>query len=159
MKVVVARVDDFPDGDRKIIDVNGRSVGVFRLGSRFYAIRNLCPHHHGPLCRGFIEQHVSSSLPGQVSIVDGVPMIACPWHGWEYDMETGQSWLGPGKGPGHIDARSYDIEIEKGAQVLEEEKRGEAAPAGPGPDGRMPGPYKADLVEVYIEDDFVVIDD
>ena len=75
MKVVVARVDDFPDGDRKIIDVNGRSVGVFRIGDTFYAMRNLCPHHHGPLCIGFIMQRPMSSLPGEVTMSDGVPLI------------------------------------------------------------------------------------
>ncbi len=91
MKVVVARVADFPDGDRKILDVNGRSVGVFRIGNTFYAMRNQCPHHHGPLCVGFIMQRAVSDLPGQVEMADGVPLIACPWHGWEYDLETGQS--------------------------------------------------------------------
>jgi len=159
MKVVVARVDDFPDGDRKIIDVNGRSVGVFRIGNTFYAMRNLCPHHHGPLCLGAIAPRAISPLPGVFEMEDGIPLIACPWHGWEYDLETGQSWLGPG----HVDARRYDIEIEPGRQVLAEEQRGEATAAepasGPGPGGRMPGPYKADMVEVYIEDDYVVIDD
>jgi len=151
----VSRVADFPDGDRKIIDVNGRSVGVFRIGDTFYAMRNLCPHHHGPLCLGRIHQRPISPVPGVFEMSDGVPYIACPWHGWEYDLETGQSWLGPG----HVDARRYDIAIEPGNQVLEEEERGEAAPAVPNSDGRIPGPYRADLVQVYVEDEYVVIDD
>ena len=101
-------------------------------------------------------QRAVSDLPGQVHMADGVPLIACPWHGWEYDSETGQAVLASAQ---VTDARRYDIAIEKGAQVLEEEEAGSAVPAGPGPDGRMPGPYKADLVKVYVEDDFVVIDD
>jgi hypothetical protein len=43
MKVVVATVYDFENGDRTIIDVNGKSVGVFRIDDQFYAIRNRCP--------------------------------------------------------------------------------------------------------------------
>ena len=43
MKVVVGKVADFENGDRKIIDVNGKSVGVFRIDDEFYAIRNRCP--------------------------------------------------------------------------------------------------------------------
>jgi hypothetical protein len=31
MKVVVGKVSDFENGDRKIIDVNGKSVGVFQI--------------------------------------------------------------------------------------------------------------------------------
>jgi nitrite reductase/ring-hydroxylating ferredoxin subunit len=43
MRVVVGKVTDFRNGDRKIIDVNGKSVGVFRVDDQFYAIRNRCP--------------------------------------------------------------------------------------------------------------------
>ena len=52
MKVVVGKVSDFANGDRKIIDVNGKSIGVFRVDDQFYAIRNRCPHQFGPLCLG-----------------------------------------------------------------------------------------------------------
>jgi len=151
----VARVADFPDGDRKIIDVNGRSVGVFRVGDVFYAVRNLCPHHHGPLCLGYIAPRAFSKMPGEFGMAEGVPLIACPWHGWEYDLATGQSWLGPG----HVDARRYEVAIEAGSQLVSEDLTGQAEVAVTGPDGRLPGPYKVDTVQVYVEDDYVVIDD
>jgi nitrite reductase/ring-hydroxylating ferredoxin subunit len=40
MRVVVGKVADFQNGDRKIVDVNGKSVGIFRIDDQFYAIRN-----------------------------------------------------------------------------------------------------------------------
>jgi nitrite reductase/ring-hydroxylating ferredoxin subunit len=52
MRIVVGRVSDFQDGDRKIIDANAKSVGIFRIGDEFYALRNRCPHQFGPLCLG-----------------------------------------------------------------------------------------------------------
>jgi nitrite reductase/ring-hydroxylating ferredoxin subunit len=52
MKVVVAPVDEFEPGDRRIITVGGRSIGVIRIGDRFCGIRNRRPHQGGPLCRG-----------------------------------------------------------------------------------------------------------
>ena len=52
MRVVVGKVSDFANGDRKIIEVNGKSIGVFRIDDRFYALRNRCPHQFGPLCLG-----------------------------------------------------------------------------------------------------------
>jgi nitrite reductase/ring-hydroxylating ferredoxin subunit len=155
MKVIVSKLEDFPDGDRKIIDVNGRSVGVFRFGNTFYAVRNRCPHQWGPLCVGRIASRPTAAVPGAFEMADDeVPLIACPWHGWEYDLATGQSWMGPG----HVDARTYEVEIESGGRLIEE---GVATPepALRGPGGRLPGPYKADTVSVFVEDDYVIIDD
>jgi nitrite reductase/ring-hydroxylating ferredoxin subunit len=90
MKVVVGRVCDFRNGDRKIIDVNGKSIGVFRVDDQFYAIRNRCPHQWGPLCLGDFAPRAVSGEPGDVHLDAGPPLIACPWHGWEYDLATGE---------------------------------------------------------------------
>ena len=49
---VVARVDEIPPGERKIVEVAGRSIGVFNVGGEFFALRNRCPHQGGPLCEG-----------------------------------------------------------------------------------------------------------
>ena len=94
MRVVVGKVSDFQNGDRKIVDVNGKSVGVFRIDDQFYAIRNRCPHQWGPLCLGNFAPRAVSSGPGDVHMDDGPPLLACPWHGWEYDIATGQSFMG-----------------------------------------------------------------
>ncbi|HEY3189998.1 MAG TPA: Rieske 2Fe-2S domain-containing protein, partial [Solirubrobacteraceae bacterium] len=68
MKVVVAPVDEFAPGDRRIITVGGRSIGVFRVGDRFYGIRNRCPHQGGPLCQGRIAPWARSSGPGDFQL-------------------------------------------------------------------------------------------
>jgi len=44
VKVVVAPVAEFKPGERRIITIGGRSIGIFRIGDRFYGIRNRCPH-------------------------------------------------------------------------------------------------------------------
>src|SRR5687768_15644000 len=48
----VCRTDELPPGERKIVSANGRSIGVFNVGGRYYALRNLCPHRAAPLCLG-----------------------------------------------------------------------------------------------------------
>jgi nitrite reductase/ring-hydroxylating ferredoxin subunit len=160
VKVVVANIKDFPDGDRKIVDVGGKSVGVFRFGDTFYAIRNRCPHQFGPLCLGTVEKKPFSSGPGDFHMaVDGPPFIRCPWHGWEYDLSSGQSFLGPG---GYIpEARMYNVDVKPGADVAEvvpDPKPGHQ-PEEERADGRVKGPYVAETVSVYLEDDYVVIED
>src|SRR5215213_8795800 len=89
---VVARAQDIPEGERIIIDIQGRSVGVFNVEGRFYAILNRCPHKGAQLCKGDIIDEVVSERPGDIRLNHGRKLIACPWHGWEYDLETGQSW-------------------------------------------------------------------
>jgi nitrite reductase/ring-hydroxylating ferredoxin subunit len=120
MKVVVSTVKDFPDGERRMVEVNGRSVGVFRRGNSFYALRNQCPHQGGPLCIGAIAAWPVSSGPGDVGMDESVMLLACPWHGWEYDLATGQSFLGPG----NPRARHYEVSVTSGRALVEESAPG-----------------------------------
>jgi nitrite reductase/ring-hydroxylating ferredoxin subunit len=162
MKVIVGRVCDFRNGDRKIIDVNGKSIGVFRVDDQFYAIRNRCPHQWGPLCLGDVAPRAVSGGPGDVHLDPGPPLIACPWHGWEYDLATGQSFMGPGRG--NMAALSYDVSVLPGSELTAREAGGgaprfRAQVAGPPADGRIPGPYVAETMPVSVEQDYVVVDD
>jgi nitrite reductase/ring-hydroxylating ferredoxin subunit len=159
MKVVVGKVSDFENGDRKIIDVNGKSIGVFRVDDQFYALRNRCPHQFGPLCVGTLAPRAVSSGPGDVRMDSGPPLIACPWHGWEYDLATGQSFMGPGRG--NTPVLSYDVNVLPGREIAGDV----VTDAGPDegsrarPDGRIPGPYVAETVAVSVEQDYVVVED
>lgn len=153
MKYVISTVSDFPDGTRRVVEVNGKSVGVFRLGDRFFALRNRCPHQFGPLCLGALAPRALSDQPGQFAVADGVPLLACPWHGWEYDIETGQSFMGPDRR--NTAARRFDVAIVTGEELV----TGESAEATPDRYGRVPGPYRAETVPIYVEEDYVVIDD
>ncbi len=151
MKVVVGKVSDFANGDRKILDVNGKSIGVFRVDDQFYALRNRCPHQFGPLCAGTLAPRAVSASPGEVRMDPGPPLIACPWHGWEYDLATGQSFMGQGRGNPPV--LSYDVNVLPGREII----IGAGSPAGP--DGRIPGPYVAETVPVSVEQDYVVVED
>jgi len=151
MRVVVGKVSDFANGDRKIIDVNGKSVGVFRIDDRFYALRNRCPHQFGPLCAGTLAPRAISDGPGDVKMDSGPPLLACPWHGWEYDIATGQSFMGPGRG--NMAARAYDVSVLPGSELAQAQGR------QGWPEGRVPGPYVAETVPVSVEQDYVVVDD
>lgn len=152
MKVVVGRVSDFANGDRKIIDVNGRSVGIFRIDDEFYAVRNRCPHQFGPLCLGVLAPRAVSDGPGEVRMDAGPPLLACPWHGWEYDIATGQSFMGPGHGS--MAARTYDVSVLPGSELIPADDAGQRRA-----DGRVPGPYVAETMPVSIEQDYVVVED
>jgi hypothetical protein len=64
-KHVVATLDEIPPGGKKIVEVAGRSIGVFNVGGEFFALRNRCPHQGGPLCLGKLSGFVVSPVPGE----------------------------------------------------------------------------------------------
>lgn len=103
---VVCRVEDIPSGTVKTFDIDGRSIGVFNIAGRFYALRNRCPHSGAELCRGEVVPFVGSDAPGRYSVAKDRLMIQCPWHGWEFDLETGRSYHDPAR----FRTRSYDVE-------------------------------------------------
>jgi 3-phenylpropionate/trans-cinnamate dioxygenase ferredoxin subunit len=147
MRVVVAPLRSFPSGERRIVEVGGRSIGVFRVGESFFGIRNRCPHQGGPLCLGHVLGDAFADAPGSSPVVGDPLRIACPWHGWEYDLDTGQSFMGT-VAPG---VRSYGVELSPGESLAAGQVRA-AAPAK-----RIPGPYVAETFEVNVEDEYVVL--
>ena len=66
-KYVVATPDEIPPGERKIVDIGGRSIGVFNIEGEYFAIRNSCPHQGGPLCSGLVTGFLESSAPGTIT--------------------------------------------------------------------------------------------
>jgi len=107
---VVCRVEELPPGQRKIIEVDNKSIGVFNIGGQFYALRNVCPHQFAPLCEGRIT---GTRLPSEVGEykwgMDG-QIIRCPWHGWEFDITTGKSIFNPHR----VRVKSYEVVVESG---------------------------------------------
>jgi len=87
----VARVDEIPVGGRKIVDVSGYSIGVFNVDGVFVAVLNVCPHELGPVCLGRVGGTTLPSAPGEYRWGREGEILACPWHGWEFDLRTGQA--------------------------------------------------------------------
>ena len=92
---VVAAAADLPPGSRRIVEVGGRSIGVFNVGGTFYALRNTCPHQGAPLCEGSVQGTALPSRPGEHPWARDGEILRCPWHGWEFDLTTGRSIFNP----------------------------------------------------------------
>jgi 3-phenylpropionate/trans-cinnamate dioxygenase ferredoxin subunit len=87
----VAQVSDIPPGGRKIVEVDGRSIGVFNVHGTFVAALNVCPHELAPVCLGAVRGTLVASMPGEYCWVREGEILACPWHGWEFDLLTGRA--------------------------------------------------------------------
>jgi nitrite reductase/ring-hydroxylating ferredoxin subunit len=147
----VGRAAEIPDGERRLFEIGGRSIGVFNVGGRFFALRNRCPHQGGPLCRGRLFGRLESNRPGEYTYDDGRYLLECPWHGWEFDLETGRSWFDPAR----TRVRRYPVALEV-PQAVEPEGQHAIADANPG--GLLPGPYTAESFPVDVQDECIIVD-
>lgn len=71
--IKVAKLDEIPTDTGKLVDADGVSIALFKIGDEVFAIDSACPHQGGPMNEGGVH--------------DGKAM--CPWHGWEFDLKTG----------------------------------------------------------------------
>jgi nitrite reductase/ring-hydroxylating ferredoxin subunit len=94
-EVFVAKLAEFPDGERKIVQSGAHDIGVFHWEGEFYAYSNLCLHQGGPACEGLIMHQVEDVIGPDKTWVgqkfsDSQINFVCPWHGYEYDLKTGE---------------------------------------------------------------------
>ena len=61
----MARTSEVPPGGRKLVEVDGRSVGVFNVGGTFVAVLNVCPHELAPVCLGPVRGTTLPSPPAR----------------------------------------------------------------------------------------------
>lgn len=71
----VCTVGEIEENRAKIFTAGNERVAVFKYDGKLSAIHNVCKHQGGPL--------------GEGKIIDGC--ITCPWHGYQYLPENGQS--------------------------------------------------------------------
>ena len=134
-KHVVAAVSELPPGSRKLVNVRGRPIAVFNLGGEFFGLMNRCPHQGGDLCAGDVSPVITAERPGEYAVSRPGEIIRCPWHGWEFDIRTGQSWCEPGR----IRTKQYPVAVAPGVELVK-------------------GPYVAETIPVIVEKDYVVVD-
>jgi 3-phenylpropionate/trans-cinnamate dioxygenase ferredoxin subunit len=132
---VVAQAGEIAPGARKLVTVGGREIGVFNVNGAFFAILNRCPHAGASLCKGRVMPLIESDEPGQYRVSRQGELLRCPWHGWEFDLRTGQSWCDPQE----IQVKTYPVTVEPGARVAK-------------------GPYVAETFPVSVEHDYVVVE-
>lgn len=94
--VPVATADELGPGDRKFVAVNGIEIAVLNLDGEYYAVKNSCPHMEGPVGRG-----VTTAAPSG-------PRIRCPFHGWTFELATGDALFGLKR------LRTFPVTVEDG---------------------------------------------
>jgi nitrite reductase (NADH) small subunit len=106
----VGAVDEFPEEEFRLFELDGRPVGVVNTRRGFYAVRNRCPHQGADVCAGTVGGTMVAAGPHEYAYSDDVMVVACPWHRWEFELESGASF-------GSITKKklvTYPVEVEDG---------------------------------------------
>ena len=82
METKVCTVDELHKGHMRLISVNGKSIVLANVNGLFYAFQQRCTHSGGPLDQGILEGK----------------KVTCPFHGAEFNIETGEMLDGPARG-------------------------------------------------------------
>lgn len=75
--IPVALISECPEGECIERIVEGRVIALARTSDGWHAIDGVCAHQGGPLGNGKLCQ----------------TLLTCPWHGWQFDVATGQNRL------------------------------------------------------------------
>ncbi|MET4104056.1 MAG: Rieske (2Fe-2S) protein [Roseovarius sp.] len=87
---------DLSDTTVKICEVDGVEIGIIRHNGDVVAYKNVCPHQGGPVCEGLRMPRVCVEFDDQQRALqqnfdESEMHFVCPWHGWEFKMETGEA--------------------------------------------------------------------
>ncbi len=74
----VADAGDVSEGSAREFVVGEFVIAVFRDEGNLYALDGLCAHQGGPVAKGALSKTDC-----------GKTCVTCPWHGWQYELETG----------------------------------------------------------------------
>ena len=87
-KHLVATQGELAVGQRKIVNIEDKSIGVFNVNGTLVAVLNVCPHELAPVCAGQLRGTTLPSPAGEYKWGREGEILACPWHGWEFDLTT-----------------------------------------------------------------------
>lgn len=100
--VTVARVEELPPGQWRVVDVEGTHIAVFNLQGKYFAIEDVCTHDGGVLTGGTVEGE----------------QIICPRHGARFSIKTGEALTAPAYEP----TATFPVRIEAGEVQVKDDR-------------------------------------
>ncbi len=100
-KIAVCPAAELPPGATRLVEHDGRKIGVFNCDGAYYAIEDRCSHDNGPLAEGEFEPETCT--------------VECPRHGSLFDLRTGR----PKTLPAFAPVQTFPIDVEDDTITLE----------------------------------------
>ncbi len=100
--ITVCPESDLPQGAMRLIEADGRKIGVFRSDDgELHAIEDRCSHDDGPLAEGEFDPAACT--------------VECPRHGSLFDLRTGR----PKTLPAFQPVETFEARVEDGEVKVE----------------------------------------
>jgi 3-phenylpropionate/trans-cinnamate dioxygenase ferredoxin subunit len=99
--ISVCPAAELPEGAMRLVEHDGRKIGVFHCGGALYGIEDRCSHDDGPLAEGEFDPAACT--------------VECPRHGSLFDLASGR----PKTLPAYAPVQTFPIAIEDDTIVLE----------------------------------------
>ncbi len=109
----VADLDQLEEAKAKIVSAGGRSIGIIKANGKVYAVRNVCPHRGAPICRGQLRGTMLPSDPSAFVFGLEDQVLQCPWHGWEFNLDSGEQLCGSAR------LKTYPVTMQEGSVFLD----------------------------------------
>ena len=133
-RIVIAKAADIAPGKSLKVVAKGRDLVVFNVSGEYFALFDRCPHEGAALSAGQVIGLAESDMPGEYRLCRAGEFVRCPWHGWEFEIRTGQSYCGPHR----YQTKKFEVQVESGAELVK-------------------GPYRAETVSVDVEGAYLVV--
>jgi len=110
MQHPVGSVEELRRERCRVVQIDGRRIGVISVDDAFFAVRDRCPHRPADICRGTVGGTFVASTPQDLVYGRDQRVLRCPWHGWEFDLESGRSLLEPER----FGLKVYEVTVQDG---------------------------------------------
>lgn len=104
------RIDELPRDRFHIVQLGRERVGLVRTADGVRALRDLCPHMGARLCQGDVRGLMWATSPDEVVYDERTLVVRCPWHRWEWSLETGA----PIGRVTNLRAKTFEVEVVDG---------------------------------------------
>lgn len=93
---IVASTDELDENERLLVEIEEREISIFNIDGEYHALLNWCMHQGGPCGEGKVSGTIvdadfdRDSLEVSLEWGKDGEILNCPWHAWEYDIESGE---------------------------------------------------------------------
>ncbi len=95
--IPIAQLAECPPGAALERVAGDRIVALFNVDGILHALDGVCPHQGGPLGQGRLQGAI----------------LTCPWHGWQFDVQSGCNQLNP-----RICQERFAVRVEAGTILV-----------------------------------------
>jgi nitrite reductase (NADH) small subunit len=106
-------VDAPARGERRMVELGGHRIGLYRVGEELFALADRCPHRGAPLCSAGRIATAIELRDGRPALAQRDALVRCPWHKWDFDIASGRCLVHP-----TLRVRRYRVTVDQQDAVV-----------------------------------------